>query len=276
MAVGGGRVYWTNTLRHDRHDRARADQRRGVNQNFIPETGGASEWRSTPTRLLVELLPGSTIGRANLNGTNVNPSFITATGGSPLGLAVTATDIYWTSVSHTSETVTIFPRQPRRPEHPPSLVTGLPGALFGVAVGPSNLYWASFGSPDIESVGRANLDGTSPTTRASSAPPSPQAWLSTRARPTRAGSDATIIGTGRPDKLRGTKGDDVIAARAETTPWPGAAAMTSSAAVAATTGCAARAAATTLKGGGGKDELRGGGGSDRCRGGRGSDSKHHC
>jgi hypothetical protein len=276
VAVGGGRVYWTNTLSNTTGTIGRATLTgKGVNQRFIPKAGSSFGVAVDPNYVYWSNLPDGTIGRANLNGTDVNPRFITATGGSPLGLAVTATDIYWSSVGQTSETVTIFRASLDDPNIPQSLVTDLPGTSFGVAVGPSNLYWTSFGPPDIEWVGRANLDGTSPNPGFIGAS-SPTGVGVDAGGATCGGSDATIIGTGRPDKLRGTKGDDVIAA------------MGGDDAVAGRGGddlvCGGggddvlrgKGGGDELRGGGGRDELRGGGGSDKCRGGRGRDGKHHC
>jgi Ca2+-binding RTX toxin-like protein len=91
-----------------------------------------------------------------------------------------------------------------------------------------------------------------------------------------AGEEATIVGTGRPDKLRGTKGDDVIAARGGDDSVNGLKGDDLVCGGAGADVLRGRRGDDRLRGGRGKDELRGGRGSDRCRGGGGSDSKRRC
>jgi hypothetical protein len=98
----------------------------------------------------------SSIGRANIDGTGVNPSFA-STGALPFEVAVDGQHIYWAtpgaigSANLDSTGVN---------NH---FVTGLGDNLNGVAVDGQHVYWAdgfgSGGGPGI--VGRANLDGMS-------------------------------------------------------------------------------------------------------------------
>jgi Glycine rich protein/RTX calcium-binding nonapeptide repeat (4 copies) len=94
--------------------------------------------------------------------------------------------------------------------------------------------------------------------------------------PSCAGNKATIVGTGRADKLRGTSRDDVIVAGGGDDRVAG---MRGDDLVCGSDGddeLRGNGGGDVLKGGGGGDVLRGGGGADRCGGGGGSDSKRQC
>ena len=92
-----------------------------------------------------------TIGRANLDGTGVNQSFITGAG-NPGGVAVDADHVYWANGGSGHDR----PRQPRR--HAASTRASSPAPTpAGVAVDAGHVYWANAGTGTI---GRANLDGT--------------------------------------------------------------------------------------------------------------------
>jgi hypothetical protein len=97
---------------------------------------------------------GGTIGRANLDGTNVEGDFI-ATGGHPIGVAVTSTNIYWANES----AGTIGRANLDGTAVDPNFITGI-NRPWGVAVTPSFIYWPSLSGNEI---GRANLDGTGKT-----------------------------------------------------------------------------------------------------------------
>jgi hypothetical protein len=110
-------------------------------------------------------LPG-TIGRANLNGTTVNQSFI-AGATQPFGsndVTVDATHIYWAD----KRAGTIGRANLDGTGADPNFITGLdtnkvldPFTVFstpaGVAVDAAHIYWTSYATGTI---GRANLDGT--------------------------------------------------------------------------------------------------------------------
>ena len=131
-----------------------------------------------------------TIGRANLDGTGANQSFITGAraprGGGrrrprllgqhaparsgaptwtaraptklhhrrrlPVGVAVDAAHVYWTDAVHRRDRA----RQPRRHWRQPELHHRRQHPS-GVAVDGGHVYWANNGT---DTIGRANLDGT--------------------------------------------------------------------------------------------------------------------
>jgi virginiamycin B lyase len=90
------------------------------------------------------------IGRANLNGTNADQSFITGAG-NPLGIAVDGAHIYWTN----HDTGAIGRANLNGTNADQSFITGA-GNPFGVAVDGTHIYWTNHSG----TVGRANLDGT--------------------------------------------------------------------------------------------------------------------
>jgi sugar lactone lactonase YvrE len=98
----------------------------------------------------------NTIGRANLDGTGVNQSFITAAD-DPFGVAVDGQHIYWTNYGNGSvHSTTIGRAKLDGSDATQSFITGAdqPAA---VAVDGQHIYWANAGS---NAIGRANLDGT--------------------------------------------------------------------------------------------------------------------
>ena len=110
--------------------------------------------------------PG-TIGRANLDGTGVNQSFITGLGTSPNGVAVDGAHAYWTYW----DTDTIGRANLDGTGANPSFIAAPTSRGSQVAVDGAHVYWVSKysdsapGPPDIASrgtgaIGRANLDGT--------------------------------------------------------------------------------------------------------------------
>ena len=92
-----------------------------------------------------------TIGRANLDGTGVNQSFIAA-GNGPQGLAVDGQHIYWAIIDGN----TIGEANLDGTGVNQSFITGVddPG---GVAVNGQHIYWTNIGDGTI---GEANLNGT--------------------------------------------------------------------------------------------------------------------
>jgi virginiamycin B lyase len=96
---------------------------------------------------------GNTIGRANLDGTAPNQSFISANG--PCDVAVDATHIYWTNL----RTETIGRANLDGSSVDENFVTGAHQPC-GIAVDGNHIYWTN----DVSSgsVGRANLNGTAP------------------------------------------------------------------------------------------------------------------
>jgi virginiamycin B lyase len=96
--------------------------------------------------------PG-TIGRANLDGTGVNQSFIVGAA-QPWGVAVDAGHIYWGNYgSHTVGRANLDGTGVNR-----GFIAGAPGQpVDGVAVDAGHVYWTNMYSATI---GRANLNGT--------------------------------------------------------------------------------------------------------------------
>ena len=99
---------------------------------------------------------GNTIGRANLDGTSVDQSFINLSGiAGPDGVAVDGRHIYWTSerpgfvgranLDGSGVNKSFVPTGDADP--------------FGVAVDAQHVYWTN---EAVGTVGRANLDGSSP------------------------------------------------------------------------------------------------------------------
>jgi virginiamycin B lyase len=96
---------------------------------------------------------GGTIGRANLDGTAPNQSFISGSG--VCEVAVDATHIYWTN----NITGTIGRANLDGSSVKENFVTGA-NNVCGIAVDATHIYWTNHVSTG--SVGRANLDGTAP------------------------------------------------------------------------------------------------------------------
>jgi hypothetical protein len=95
-----------------------------------------------------------TIGRANLNGSQVKLTFITGLT-DPTGLALDTTDLYWANGPPGSGNS--IGRAGIGGSHVMSdFITGADGP-FGVAVGAGHIYWANDGGGTI---GRARRDGT--------------------------------------------------------------------------------------------------------------------
>jgi virginiamycin B lyase len=95
---------------------------------------------------------GTTIERANLDGTGAAPSFISGANG-PVGVAVDGAHIYW---ANTFGSGTVGRANLDGSGTNQSFITGA-SSPCGVAVDGAHVYWANNGS---NSIGRANLDGT--------------------------------------------------------------------------------------------------------------------
>jgi len=96
---------------------------------------------------------GGSIGRANLNGSDVTNRFITGAS-NPRGLAVDGTDLYWANNHDT----TIGRARLDGSEASQGFITGAidPDAL---AIDAQNVYWTNSSDPQF-TIGRANLDGS--------------------------------------------------------------------------------------------------------------------
>lgn len=158
-------LYWSDSP-NNRISRAHLFYRHGrlhvqVTRNFItgadqPEGvavyGGYIYWINHDI--------AASIGRANLNGTGVNESFVPSEASSGLsdinyatGLTVTASYIYWADTNQNS----IARASTATGGDVQQFITGL-SAPRGVAVSGPYIYWAN--DLDNGTIGRANLDGS--------------------------------------------------------------------------------------------------------------------
>jgi len=102
---------------------------------------------------------GTTIGRANLNGTSVNQGFITGADG-PCGVAVDAGHVYWGNTGITTgANAGSIGRANLDGSGVNQSLTSAPDAACGVAVDSGHIYWAD---SDHNTVGRSNLNGSAP------------------------------------------------------------------------------------------------------------------
>src|ERR671911_356892 len=97
-----------------------------------------------------------TIGRANLDGSGVDQSFITGAS-FPVGVTVDAQHVYWDNL----DTDSIGRADLDGSDINQSFIATDDGP-FGVAVDRQHVYWANFlfFDPRTSAIGRANLDGT--------------------------------------------------------------------------------------------------------------------
>jgi virginiamycin B lyase len=95
------------------------------------------------------------IGRANINGTHVQPHFITGLK-DPNGLATSQTSLYWASTDPGTTSNSIGRANINGTHVRRNFITGA-SYPFGVAVGAGHVYWANY---DGGTIGRADLNGT--------------------------------------------------------------------------------------------------------------------
>lgn len=167
VAVDGGHIYWAN-LAAGTIERANLDGS-GIEPNFItvPLIGWAS---SGPGSVAVNAghiywttagaPPGpfastvSYIGRANLDGSGVEPRLITA--GWVTGLAVDNAHLYWTDITAHAIGRAGLDGSAVAPKF---IATG-ESVPAGVALDSTRIYWASQCACGPSAIGRANLDGS--------------------------------------------------------------------------------------------------------------------
>ncbi|MGH9158843.1 MAG: carboxypeptidase regulatory-like domain-containing protein [Vicinamibacteraceae bacterium] len=109
--------------------------------------------QESPTHIYWTNAGTGMIGRANLDGSEPNPSFI-AGASEPWGVAVDGSYVYWTN----SGTHTIGRANLNGTGAVQDFITGA-SEPYGVAVDGSYVYWANQGT---NSIGRANLDSSEP------------------------------------------------------------------------------------------------------------------
>jgi virginiamycin B lyase len=95
--------------------------------------------------------PAGTIGRANLDGSGADPSFI-AGASNPFGVAVDGRHVYWTNLI----TGSIGRASLDGSDANQSFIAGASFPV-GVAIDDGHIYWANNGT---DTIGRANLDGS--------------------------------------------------------------------------------------------------------------------
>jgi hypothetical protein len=95
--------------------------------------------------------PGTTVGRANLDGTDVDESFITGASG-PQGVAVDGAHVYWTNATGEIGRANLDGTDVDK-----SFVTGLPSNLEGLAVNSTHIYWTRTPAYVNGEIGRAPL-----------------------------------------------------------------------------------------------------------------------
>jgi virginiamycin B lyase len=168
VAVDGSHIYWgvsgpfQGFVGRSNLDGSSADD------NFISaDTGtGASAVAGVAvdgSHVYWANLKDGTIGRADLNGSSVEPSFITGAS-QPAAVAVDGSHVYWTNLNNPFEgtyagTGTIGRADLNGSSVDQSFITGASDPQ-GVAVDGSHVYWTD-SSGKGSSVGRSNLDGTS-------------------------------------------------------------------------------------------------------------------
>ena len=103
--------------------------------------------------------PGSSIGRAKINGTGANNNFITGVDGVH-GVAIDSNFIYWARLS--SGTSSIGRANLDGSGVNNQFISAGVTAPTSVAVTPSAIYWTNEVGMGGTSIGRANLDGSSP------------------------------------------------------------------------------------------------------------------
>lgn len=153
LAVGGGYIYWVdNTFVAGRIARANLDGG-GVNLSFIPTIG------TSTTQARGMAVDGShiywarstDIGRADVDGANVNQGFITGVG-SVTDVAVDASHVYWSDGAGNR----IGRANLDGSGVDANFITGA-SLPFELDVDAGHVYWTNNSSNRI---GRANLDGT--------------------------------------------------------------------------------------------------------------------
>ena len=165
-ADAGAYIYWASVNVSRTIGRANLDGT-GIDQTFVDDThvpdqrpcgvavdSGHIYW-GNHSRFDPGFLVDSTIGRANLDGTGTNQSFITGANG-PCGVAVAGGFIYWANWGVSTPGTTIGRANLDGTGANNDFITGA-NRPCGVAVDGTHVYWANIGA---NSIGRANLDGT--------------------------------------------------------------------------------------------------------------------
>lgn len=160
FAVDGTYIYWANhggnTISREKLDGT------GLITEFIKGASG-------PTQIAVDRshiywAHGVGIGRANLDGTGVNQSFIPLGVSTPVGVAVNREHIYWTGSGSTAAVGRANLDGSGKNETFITKTSVVPGQI---AVDDSHIYWIN---ESDKAIGRANLDGTGVNQKFNSGP----------------------------------------------------------------------------------------------------------
>lgn len=122
---------------------------------LAPRAGAAVYWTNQAPMSCPS--PGGSIGRANLDGSLVDQTFITGAD-APNGVAVNGTDIYWANTGPCLDSIARASLDGTGVDQ--SFIAGPdgPSGPFGIALDARYLYWANgFG---YDSIGTADLDGS--------------------------------------------------------------------------------------------------------------------
>ena len=170
VTVAGGHIYWTSQLTES-IGRANLDGT-GVDHNFMPLDPGNPDGRVRDaaadvavdgghifwTRAHGDYSEPGGIGRANLDGSGVDPNFIaTGPGRYPFSLAVDGGHIYWTEFERFDVNPTIG-RANLDGSGVNSNLISLPAPSGDMAIDAGHIYWVQGSTPPT--IARANLDGT--------------------------------------------------------------------------------------------------------------------
>jgi hypothetical protein len=151
VAVDGGRVYWADAggaIGRSNLDGSAPDR------DFIDGLDWPCGVAVDDTYVYWGEAESQTIGRARLNGTEVDPAFIDTAGAIVCGLDATSTHLYWSGQEPNSIGRANIDGSSPEPGFIPLL-----RSPCGVAASSSHVYWANWNEPGIF-VSRANLDGS--------------------------------------------------------------------------------------------------------------------
>ena len=160
IAVDATHLYWANRSTFDRSSAptstAQTQTARFITRSFARAAPETAARRRRQSRLLVRTSGAPReIGRANLDGTGAEQSFITGT--SALRTASPSTPSTSTGRWRRPQSRLNRPRQPRRLARNHSFITATGHLPQGIAVDAEHIYWTA-GSP--AAIARANLDGS--------------------------------------------------------------------------------------------------------------------
>ncbi|HEU5004917.1 MAG TPA: DUF5050 domain-containing protein [Candidatus Saccharimonadales bacterium] len=128
----------------------------GTNANPNFITSGSIVALAANNNYVYWTIGGGSIGRANVDGTGVNNSFITGQGAAIRGIAVDSNYIYFTD----AQGAFAIGRANLDGTNVQALVTSISQAGYGIAVDGSHVYWTFAATSLPGNIGRANLDGT--------------------------------------------------------------------------------------------------------------------